>query len=203
MASQSGDRASNTASASSGGFSFGSTTPHNQTNPHATRSIFGSSTPQNPFVASSSPFGAAPQNQTAPQTTGATSGGLFGRPNPQTPTNPQTTSSPFRFFAAPAQNHVFGHPNFQDQTAPQTTGSTKPSPSPNQAQTTPQPATISDNDAAAIFCFPDGDLNIFVTYQGKSVVGKVSSAAMCLASRVFKKFIFPVSLILILVILRE
>lgn len=51
--------------------------------------------------------------------------------------------------------------------------------------------TISAPDLASFFTFPDGDLDIIVEHEGVRAIGKVNSAAMCLSSPVWRKFIHP------------
>jgi hypothetical protein len=45
--------------------------------------------------------------------------------------------------------------------------------------------------AEADFNFPDGDIDIEIRGGKNTITGRVSSAAMALASPVWKKFVFP------------
>lgn len=49
----------------------------------------------------------------------------------------------------------------------------------------------NEESFASLFTFEPGDVTIQVEYKGKEVVGKASSVALCLGSRVWKKFIYP------------
>ncbi|CAG8979456.1 hypothetical protein HYALB_00010649 [Hymenoscyphus albidus] len=44
---------------------------------------------------------------------------------------------------------------------------------------------------ASLFNFPEVDLPIIVTHRGQQITGRVSSKALCLASPVLEKFIYP------------
>ncbi|CAG8954710.1 hypothetical protein HYFRA_00004633 [Hymenoscyphus fraxineus] len=63
-----------------------------------------------------------------------------------------------------------------------------------QLPTTTNPSAereLDDLETAEEFCFPRADLPIIINVQGKRVKGKVCSQSMCLASKVWQKFIYP------------
>ena len=60
-------------------------------------------------------------------------------------------------------------------------------PAPTTSTTATEPQVVKDNP----FVFNSGDVRILVLHNGERIEGKASSHALCLASLVWRKFLFP------------